>query len=339
MSKNTVKRGKLNKKEIIFLILILVLNLPLLITGLWFTDKSVTLKGDTTFVDDVIKVIDGYDSKGTFSTIYVIDFEHSTVLQNFLCSFSKTSEVSDLPDNYLHFSLDELSEMGKIQYNSALMTTIISSYELAKAENNSIKISYNFNSLVVSYYAEGSNFFIGDKILAINSIYGSNDYDDFKNAFNNRKIGDKLIVNRDGKNIELTLTNENIKSFAFYPYYDINYDEIYPKLEIGRSFTSGPSGGLMRSLSLYNSLTSFDYSRGLHISGTGTIDAFGNVGVIGGIKQKIYTAYDDGVNVFLCPSGNYEEALEAYNSLPSKKNMLLFKVDSLQDALEVLKNV
>ena len=38
-------------------------------------------------------------------------------------------------------------------------------------------------------------------------------------------------------------------------------------------------------------LTDFDYTRGLKICGTGTININGIVGEIGGIKQKIHTAH------------------------------------------------
>jgi PDZ domain-containing secreted protein len=39
--------------------------------------------------------------------------------------------------------------------------------------------------------------------------------------------------------------------------------------------------------------------------------------MIGGIKEKIPTAFDDHVDVFFCARGNYKDAKEAYDCLPN----------------------
>lgn len=95
---------------------------------------------------------------------------------------------------------------------------------------------------------------------------------------------------------------------------------------------------MLQTLSLLNSLIEEDITKGKKIAGTGTIDVNGKVGAIGGITQKIYTAFDDNVEIFLCPEDNYEEALLAYNTLKNKEKMKLFSVGTLQEALEVLAN-
>ena len=79
-----------------------------------------------------------------------------------------------------------------------------------------------------------------------------------------------------------------------------------------------------------------DITRGLKIAGTGTISIDGTVGAIGGIREKIPTAMDDNIDVFFCVEANYEDALEAYNSLPCKEKMKLIKISTFYDALEYL---
>ena len=49
----------------------------------------------------------------------------------------------------------------------------------------------------------------------------------------------------------------------------------------------GPSAGLIFSLGVYDTLTPGSLTGGTDIAGTGTIDAQGRVGPIGGIQQKI----------------------------------------------------
>ena len=74
---------------------------------------------------------------------------------------------------------------------------------------------------------------------------------------------------------------------------------------------SGPSGGFMTTLEIYNELTSNDITKGYKIAGTGTIDIDGNVGPIGGVKYKLRGAVKNKADIFLVPAGeNYDEALE-----------------------------
>ena len=92
----------------------------------------------------------------------------------------------------------------------------------------------------------------------------------------------------------------------------------------------------MQTLSIYNKLIDIDLTKGYKVSGTGTIDLEGNVGAIGGIKQKIYTAFQNNVEIFFCPEANYEEALEAYNKLKNKEKMTLISLKSFNEAINYL---
>ena len=69
---------------------------------------------------------------------------------------------------------------------------------------------------------------------------------------------------------------------------------------------SGPSGGLMMSLAIYDALTEEDLTHGKKIIGTGTMDIHGNVGEISGVKYKLIGAVQQKAEVFLVPEGNYE---------------------------------
>lgn len=64
----------------------------------------------------------------------------------------------------------------------------------------------------------------------------------------------------------------------------------------------GPSAGLMFSLEILDQLNAGELTGGKFIAGTGTIDALGQVGQIGGIRDKIVAAELAGVDVFFCPA-------------------------------------
>jgi len=70
--------------------------------------------------------------------------------------------------------------------------------------------------------------------------------------------------------------------------------------------TGGPSGGLVFAIALVELLTE-DILQGDHIAGTGTINARGIVGGIGGITEKIASAQKVGATLFFAPVSNASE--------------------------------
>lgn len=71
----------------------------------------------------------------------------------------------------------------------------------------------------------------------------------------------------------------------------------------------GPSAGMMFALGIIDELTPGELTGGNDIAGTGTIDATGAVGPIGGIRQKLYGARDAGSEYFLAPASNCDEVV------------------------------
>lgn len=71
----------------------------------------------------------------------------------------------------------------------------------------------------------------------------------------------------------------------------------------------GPSAGMMYALGLIDKLTAENESGGQTIAGTGTIDADGTVGAIGGIRLKMSGARRDGATWFLAPEENCDEVV------------------------------
>jgi Lon-like protease len=69
----------------------------------------------------------------------------------------------------------------------------------------------------------------------------------------------------------------------------------------------GPSAGLMFSLGIYDKITNGALTGGQNIAGTGTINSAGNVGAIGGIRQKLVGARQGGATYFLAPADNCDE--------------------------------
>ena len=90
----------------------------------------------------------------------------------------------------------------------------------------------------------------------------------------------------------------------------LNYKYSFPiDVKFNLQDVSGPSGGTMFALGIYDLLTPGELTGGHNISGTGTIDFDGKVGPIGGIQQKMYSAVRAGSKWFLAPKSNCNEVV------------------------------
>ena len=93
----------------------------------------------------------------------------------------------------------------------------------------------------------------------------------------------------------------------------------------------GPSAGMMYTLGLIDKLTSQDETGGKTIAGTGTINAKGTVGEIGGIRLKMLGAKRDGATWFLAPRGNCDEVV---GHVPSGlRDVAVSTIDDAYDAV------
>ncbi|MBU6243818.1 MAG: PDZ domain-containing protein [Actinomycetales bacterium] len=86
-------------------------------------------------------------------------------------------------------------------------------------------------------------------------------------------------------------------------YYAADFDITFTLKDVG-----GPSAGMMFALGLVDKLTPQDLAQGRHIAGTGTITPEGEVGTIGGIRQKLAGARGAGAELFLMPAAHCAEA-------------------------------
>ncbi|WP_406287329.1 S16 family serine protease [Streptomyces sp. NBC_00209] len=98
----------------------------------------------------------------------------------------------------------------------------------------------------------------------------------------------------------------------------------------------GPSAGLFFALGIVDKLdgdgSGGDLTGGRTIAGTGTIEADGAVGAVGGVSLKTQAARRDGATVFLVPKA---ECSEAKSELP--KGLRLIPVATLKEAVNSLR--
>jgi PDZ domain-containing protein len=100
------------------------------------------------------------------------------------------------------------------------------------------------------------------------------------------------------------------------------------EIDIALENVGGPSAGLLFALGIIDKLGPESLTGGRYVAGTGTIDAAGTVGAIGGIPQKLLAARRKGAVAFLVPKDNCAEAVAN-----APEGLALLEVATLADAL------
>jgi len=92
----------------------------------------------------------------------------------------------------------------------------------------------------------------------------------------------------------------------------------------------GPSAGLVFALGIYDKITDGALLAGRDVAGTGTITPSGDVGSIGGVRQKLASAERSGATVFFVPSGNCADLTGV------RTDVTVVKVSTLGEAISQL---
>jgi PDZ domain-containing protein len=111
---------------------------------------------------------------------------------------------------------------------------------------------------------------------------------------------------------------------------DQSFDEPF-KVSIDSGQVGGPSAGLAFTLGLIDDLTPGSLTGGTKVAVTGTIDPDGNVGPVGGVKQKTFAVKAAGATVFLVPHDEVAEAKQWAGS-----DLKIVEVNTLDEALKAL---
>jgi PDZ domain-containing protein len=96
----------------------------------------------------------------------------------------------------------------------------------------------------------------------------------------------------------------------------------------------GPSAGLSMALGIIDKLSGGHLTGGHTIAATGTIDAKGSVGPVGGVPQKTIAVERAGATDFFVPPQQYKDALSK-----ATPQLHVYAVSTLDQALKILKRL
>lgn len=319
--------------------LVLLFGIVFMATILYPLPYYIYTGGGTINVKDKIH-IENKETKGDFNLCYVEQinaniptFLLSKLLSNWDSVSKEEVSLNDKED------IKDIYKRDKIYLEEANQNAIFVAYKKAGKSVNILD-----KHLYIIYLEEDSDtdLKIGDDILEID---GSkiDSLADISKILDSYEVGSKLNikVKRNGKEMmKYAIVHEKdgrkLIGIALTSIYDYEVD---PKITFTFSNSeSGPSGGFMVTLAIYNQLIDNDISNDLKIAGTGTIDIEGNVGSIGGVKYKLKGAVDSKSDIFLVPAGeNYEEAIKYKKKYHN--DIKIIGISTFEEAIEKLESM
>ena len=299
---------------------------------------SIYTPGGAVDLNKRISVNNGYEAEGSFNMAYVSMVRGSIpfLLLSYIIpdwDIVSSDEITIEGEN-----MEEMLEREKLYMQESMDAAIINAYRAAGADLN---ITGTISE--VSFIAEeaDTNLKIGDEIIRANQVE-IHSLDDLKKVIEglDEKEKVRLDVIRDDEEKEcfayIYKTDDGMKiGVSLLTTYEYT---TAPEVSItSKASEAGSSGGLMMSLTIYNSLVPEDITDGKKIVGTGTIDIDGNVGEIGGVKYKLIGAVKNDADVFICPEENYEEAIEV--ALDKDYDIPIISVSTFLEAIEALEEL
>lgn len=323
---------KTEYKFILFLIVFVVICT-------WPVNYYIVIGGGISDISDRVVVENGDSSNGSFNLSYVSELKGTTL--SYLLSYVMPHWKRVSMDDYKYTTDEDYQDIefrSELDLLSSNSNAIYYAYQLADKPCKVVKTDVY---VIVKFSEYDNPLEVGDKLLKVNGILCAN-LVEFQEAI--KKVEGNsvsLTVFRDGKEVELTskLYEEEDRKILGVGLQSVTTYDVDPEVEFQfEKNESGPSAGLITTLSIYDQLTKGDLTKGKLIAGTGTIEADGSIGQIGEVEYKLLGAVDGGAQVFLVPAGeNYRDCKKMKED--ENLDIQLISVKNIDDAIKKLKDL
>lgn len=300
----------------------------------------IIIGGGISDIDSRVQVENEYKSNGSFNISYVTQIEArvATYLLSYIIPDWKRVKIND----YKYTEEEDIKDINfrsNLDLEAANSTAIKWAYTLAERD---YEITDTKIYVILSYPEYKSPLKVGDEILSINNhnFKTLTEYQKYIQTLNiNNEVSVEVKRSNETKNINCKLHKHEDKLILGVALQVVNRYKTDPAVEFNfKKHESGPSGGLITTLSIYDKLTEEDLTSNLKIAGTGTIEEDGTIGQIGEVKYKLLGAISDKADIFLVPNGeNYKDCI----ALKQERNLdiKIIGVSTIQEAIEQIKRV
>ena len=323
---------KTEYKFILFLIVFVVICT-------WPVNYYIVIGGGISDISDRVVVENSDSSNGSFNLSYVSELKGTTL--SYLLSYVMPHWKRVSMDDYKYTTDEDYQDIefrSELDLLSSNSNAIYYAYQLADKPCEVVKTDVY---VIVKFPEYDNPLEVGDKLLKVNGVLCAN-LVEFQEAI--QKVeGNSVCVTvlRDGKEMELTskLYEEENRKVLGVGLQSVTTYDVDPEVKFQfEKNESGPSAGLITTLSIYDQLTKGDLTKGKLIAGTGTIEADGSIGQIGEVEYKLLGAVDGGAQVFLVPAGeNYQDCKKMKKD--ENLDIKLISVKNIDDAIKKIKDL
>lgn len=165
----------------------------------------------------------------------------------------------------------------------------------------------------------------------------------------NKQSNEEMVLQliRDEKELDVTVQtyperdydNNTVLGVYLEPIFELEEDK---RIQFSMEEVGGPSAGLMLTLTLLEKMTEESLLKGNKVAGTGTIEMTGEVGPIGGVRQKVIGADLAGYDYFIVPADNEfsnNEEIARRTVAEEGLSIHILPVATLDEAVEALKGL
>lgn len=323
---------KTEYKFILFLIVFVVICT-------WPVNYYIVIGGGISDISDRVVVENGDSSDGSFNLSYVSELKGTTL--SYLLSYVMPHWKRVSMDDYKYTTDEDYQDIefrSELDLLSSNSNAIYYAYQLADKPCEVVKTDVY---VIVKFPEYDNPLEVGDKLLKVNGVLCAN-LVEFQEAIQKVEGNSvRVTVLRDGKEMELTskLYEEENRKVLGVGLQSVTTYDVDPEVEFQfEKNESGPSAGLITTLSIYDQLTKGDLTKGKLIAGTGTIEADGSIGQIGEVEYKLLGAARGGAQVFLVPAGeNYQDCKKMKKD--ENLDIKLISVKNIDDAIKNLKDL
>lgn len=314
----------------------------------------IEMPGGAYDIRSVLQVNNKRDEKGGAYQFVAVTLSPATPVQLLYAWLTPFTDVTSLQETTGGVSNEDFERINQFYMETSQNTAIYQALKLAGKDSQ-----LQFKGVYVLEVSPKSTFknslHLADTVTGINgrSFESSAELID---SVSNLKLGDKVTVQYVSLGEQKSATGKIIKldngkngiGIGLADHTEMTSDV---PIQFSTDGVGGPSAGLMFTLDIYTQLADPDLRQNRMIAGTGTIEADGSVGDVGGVDKKVVSAAKSGAEIFFVPNNpvtkevkdaspnamsNYEEAKKAAKALST--TMKIAPVKTAKEAIDYLKS-
>jgi PDZ domain-containing protein len=329
--------------------IVVIVLLVILGSGFIPTGYDILLAGDPINLDEFVQYEGGSELDGDLGMTYVASLENTIwpfmiitlLLEEGVEIVPAVSEELDISIEDLDYQNKQMMEQSKIKAEYIARGVL--------GEDPKLELLGFYPVYTLPDWADKDQVKVTDLLVELDGEKLES-YDHLDQLIVEKEADESttLTLLRDGETVEVEVSTYPHKDYYGNTMLGVFFEEVYETSKDENiqwqniENLGGPSAGLMITLTLQDKMMDDSLLKGNEVAGTGTITIDGEVGPIGGVKQKVIGAANAGFDYFIVPQDDGWENNETIARRTVKEEGLditLLPVATIEDAVKALQKL